>query len=164
MSKPKLQEHPSLARGGSAVMEPPIGVAQEFPESLGDEELRPAPAPRADPRDAQIAQLQERVIALEAKLQTDHAKAAATLADLKQKEWAQLSTAQKTQLEADRLFGADGGDIWEVAFPHNDSPPARFPAHSRDEAIAKYNRLCGINSTPAEQKHDAKKVQSRKGQ
>lgn len=59
--------------------------------------------------------------------------------------WVALSAEQKTQLVADKKFGGDTGDVWEVQLQEH--PRVRLRAHGEYEAVGKYNELCGITAT-----------------
>src|SRR5262249_23257698 len=79
----------------------------------------------------------------------------------RQRAWAQLSAADKTQLEADRRWAADAAltrdrvTLWSA--PDGDEqgrkakqakewPAVVIPAHSEEEAKARYQILCGIRA------------------
>lgn len=56
-----------------------------------------------------------------------------------------LSTSEQTQRAADQRFGADEGDRYAVELPG--CPRVELPATSSDEAVTRYNALCGITGT-----------------
>jgi hypothetical protein len=50
----------------------------------------------------------------------------------------------RAQSAADRLFAGDAEHLWRIELPEN--PRVDLPAVDREQAIDKYNRLCGILS------------------
>jgi hypothetical protein len=61
-------------------------------------------------------------------------------------EWVDKPTAERTQLEAERLF--DGPNCYRVCIPKDTAQPTvLIKAHDEDQAEARYRKLCGINAT-----------------
>lgn len=60
----------------------------------------------------------------------------------KLRDWTLLSTQEKNQLEADRLYGEGGGEVYEVSFDL--IQPIKIRARSREEAEIRFLKLCGI--------------------
>lgn len=65
--------------------------------------------------------------------------------------WNSMTTEEKTQAAADKLFAGQAGDLWEVALTEH--PKVRLKAASEFDAIGKYNLVCGI--LQSEHKHTA---------
>lgn len=79
------------------------------------------------------------------------------------KSWAALSAQEKSQLKADEAYRADLGrlPLWEVQLVQVKEegqaareigwPLLKIPGNSREEAVARYSQLCGINGLAADQ-------------
>lgn len=106
----------------------------------------------------EVEQLRSEVALLRAQVQryeeTTKETEAQRAAYLKFLEWVALTAEQKTQLEADRRFAGQAGEIWEVQLQEH--PKVRLPAFSEFDAVGKYNALCGITGTA--HKHSAAPV------
>lgn len=60
--------------------------------------------------------------------------------------WVEKTTQEKTQMAADRQFS--GPHRWRVTMPDDAAQVAvEIDANSEEEAIARYDRLCGIRYT-----------------
>jgi hypothetical protein len=107
----------------------------------------------------ELTQLRAEIALLRAQVQEQDRYRAETEAERKSKAdflaWINLTTQQKTQQVADRMFPQTAGaEVWEVQL--QEQPKICLWAHSEFDAIGRYNQLCGITQT--EHKHTAAKV------
>lgn len=91
---------------------------------------------------AENAALKARLEALELRFGIFSDTAPREEKDQAMRDWAALPTQQKNQREADRLFGNNGGSLYEVSMEL--IAPIRIRAHSELEARALFMSLCGV--------------------
>ena len=123
---------------------------ERYPEREPVQEPEPEKEFRRE-RDPEKESMQARISELETRLvEVVQASAGITYDDSyeKWKEWCGLSAQEKTQLACDKQYGTDVPKRFRVIL--KDHPEVIIPANSREEAIGRYNQLCGILRTEHE--------------
>jgi hypothetical protein len=99
--------------------------------------------PEGDPALAAALRRIDELESLVSKLNTTGAGEVENEVSEKKRAWLNLSAQEKTQLVIDQRWGTDG-KRWRVNLTGH--PEVLIPAESREEAISRYNLICGITA------------------